>query len=658
MGNGQKRTAYEYDALGRTIRTVHNFDGQSQPFTTAYGYPQSQVSATGLGMVPSSQTFPDNERVDYTYDSGGAQQSIKTTPSNGPQQTIISSILRNSRGQTIAATYGNGAISVYKYNETTNLRLNQIQTAVGGTLTIVGGVPQISGGTTLQNYGYSFDNNGNVIGVTDAVTPTLNASYGYDSLDQLISMTPTGQAALPYIYDRIGNLTGKEGTTQTYYTGGLGHGPHALATAGSLSYNYDNNGNLLSTSNGINTLTNITWNPEDMPTKLVQSGVTINQKSFLGETLWKKVEAGLTSYYLPSLLIEIDSSGIRRYRKYFDDFAERSPDGTLKFYHNDHLGSAALVTNLAGAMIARQAYMPYGSDRFTDPNGTFTPKYQFNFQEKESSGFYDYGARLYSPATGRWLSADWIATDGLNRYAYVANNPLLYTDPTGHQIATPRCPDGGKPPCRNILGPETMNVSASQQDRRARKQERQRIREIEETNGVAATRRRLAQLNNADVVGNALQQATGFSAGRQPTRFAATAGASWGFFSTSLGAGYDEDYGPYVNVDWDFAYKLGTSIPYGDGRVGRVAKKLSRFSFSLPENEPTWGPQLKSPSLSTSIGKMTPEGVKRPSFGIPSSLLKISNGGFRMTFPVQLNIPGHRPLWPGQSTWNSNPPPQ
>src|SRR6185295_790681 len=62
-GNGQRRTSYEYDDLGRTTRTVHNFEGQSKSFVTAFGLPQNQVAATGLGTVLASQTFPDNERV-------------------------------------------------------------------------------------------------------------------------------------------------------------------------------------------------------------------------------------------------------------------------------------------------------------------------------------------------------------------------------------------------------------------------------------------------------------------------------------------------------------------------------------------------------------------------------------------------------------------
>jgi len=419
MGNGSMRIFNSYDALGRTTQTVHKLDGTNYVTLTRYGYPQNP-STPGPGTAVSFQSLPDFERLDFTYDAGGAQQSIKTTPRNGSQQTVVSSVRRNARGQTTQVVYGNGALSTHSYNDATNLRLNQIKTVVGAT--------------TLQDYLYSFDNNGNVTGVTDNVTSTLSATYGYDDkLDQLTSMTPAGQPALPYRYDNLGNLTNKENVTQTY--GGAGRGPHALATSNGVTYNYDANGNLIETRNSNNSVaTSITWNAENMPIQVVQSGVTIYQKFFLGESLWKKVEPNVTTYYLPSMRVE---NGL--FRKFFGGFAERSPDGALKFYHNDHLGSASLVTNASGNLITRQAYMPYGEDRFVDPSGSFTPKYQFNFKEKESIGFYDYGARLYNPSTGRWLSPDSSAADGLNRYVYVRNNPLRFTDPTGHQSCA-ECP--------------------------------------------------------------------------------------------------------------------------------------------------------------------------------------------------------------------------
>ena len=51
------------------------------------------------------------------------------------------------------------------------------------------------------------------------------------------------------------------------------------------------------------------------------------------------------------------------------------------------------------------------------------------------------GARDYDPRLGRWLSADTIVpnpanSQSFNRYAYVYNNPLKYTDPSGRRACS------------------------------------------------------------------------------------------------------------------------------------------------------------------------------------------------------------------------------
>ena len=53
------------------------------------------------------------------------------------------------------------------------------------------------------------------------------------------------------------------------------------------------------------------------------------------------------------------------------------------------------------------------------------------------TGLYNYNARLYDPVIGRFISPDSIVQapfdpQTLNRYSYVRNNPLIYTDPSGH----------------------------------------------------------------------------------------------------------------------------------------------------------------------------------------------------------------------------------
>ena len=50
----------------------------------------------------------------------------------------------------------------------------------------------------------------------------------------------------------------------------------------------------------------------------------------------------------------------------------------------------------------------------------------------EDTGLYDYRARWYDPATGRFASEDpaGFDADDMNLYRYVGNNPMIYTDPS------------------------------------------------------------------------------------------------------------------------------------------------------------------------------------------------------------------------------------
>ena len=106
----------------------------------------------------------------------------------------------------------------------------------------------------------------------------------------------------------------------------------------------------------------------------------------------------------------------------------------LTYLHGDHLGSASLATDVSGAKVSEQRYLPYGGTR----SGEMPTDRQYTGQRWESSlGFYDYVARQFDPTLGRFLQADTIVPDpanpqSLNRYSYTLGNPLRYTDPSGH----------------------------------------------------------------------------------------------------------------------------------------------------------------------------------------------------------------------------------
>ena len=94
-----------------------------------------------------------------------------------------------------------------------------------------------------------------------------------------------------------------------------------------------------------------------------------------------------------------------------------------------------MVTDANGANAETRLYKPWGEPRYP---GGMQPGFGFTGQRGEPAlGLYDYKARFYDPVLGRWIQSDSYVPDkgnpqGLDRYAYVANNPLKYEDSSGH----------------------------------------------------------------------------------------------------------------------------------------------------------------------------------------------------------------------------------
>jgi RHS repeat-associated protein len=86
----------------------------------------------------------------------------------------------------------------------------------------------------------------------------------------------------------------------------------------------------------------------------------------------------------------------------------------------------------------RAWYYAFGETRLS--TGTmFTDRLFTGQRQIAELGIYHYNARFYSPKLGRFLSADTLMSgfaspQNLNRFAYVANNPVRYTDPSGHML--------------------------------------------------------------------------------------------------------------------------------------------------------------------------------------------------------------------------------
>ncbi len=114
-------------------------------------------------------------------------------------------------------------------------------------------------------------------------------------------------------------------------------------------------------------------------------------------------------------------------------------NGALSYLLSDHLGSTSRVTNQGGSRVRIICYNPWGYTQAAWGSGTAAVKYTYTGKELDAgTGLMYYGARYYDPALGRFVQPDTIVPEpgdpqALNRYAYVYNNPLRYTDPSGRR---------------------------------------------------------------------------------------------------------------------------------------------------------------------------------------------------------------------------------
>ena len=108
------------------------------------------------------------------------------------------------------------------------------------------------------------------------------------------------------------------------------------------------------------------------------------------------------------------------------------------YYHTNHLGSTAFVTDQSQTVTQGFLYAPFGeiTTEYAPlwQNGTL-PKYSFNAKElDEETGMYYYEARYYKPPVFTSRDAMFEKYFWMTPYAYCANNPVKYVDPDGEEI--------------------------------------------------------------------------------------------------------------------------------------------------------------------------------------------------------------------------------
>jgi RHS repeat-associated protein len=118
-------------------------------------------------------------------------------------------------------------------------------------------------------------------------------------------------------------------------------------------------------------------------------------------------------------------------------------DGEKFFYHNDHEGTALVVTNENGNKVVDRDFAPFGEKiKTNDREEPYLDETEDGFTGKdwdEDVGLYYYNARWYDASVGRFITEDSVEDpNNPNEYAYCANNPVNNIDPTGHISIKPQ----------------------------------------------------------------------------------------------------------------------------------------------------------------------------------------------------------------------------
>lgn len=408
-----------YDVRGRVLKNARYLTKNGQTYTNQFTY--DNADRVRLTVYPNGGPTLTN-----VFDAGGNLAQVRQV--GGTNTVFYAARGFNALGQLIGINFGNATVTTNDYFPNSK-RLRRV-------------VTYKTGSTNLQNLSYTYDKASNLKSLSDGVyTAAASAALTnlvYDDLHRLTSLTrPAISQTTAFSHTSIGNLAanGEAGAGTYNYGTRL---PHAVKSANGVNYTYDANGNLFSRGSQY-----LLHDPEN---RLVQmsSGTGVSPVSFgysaAGARLWKQgtntLQVWIGAHYEEKqgkTLFHV--LGGDRLVCTFDKFETN----VFEYYHSDHLRSTSILTDRGGQRIQHHEYSAFGRDRFTESSTGFPLSRRYTGQVlDEDTGLYYYNARYYDPQLARFIQPDSIIPDlgnpqSYNRYSYVLNNPLRYTDPNGHQ---------------------------------------------------------------------------------------------------------------------------------------------------------------------------------------------------------------------------------
>lgn len=420
-------TNYFYQRSGKLRQEERTFPSDAT-YVTSFRY-DADGNRSYVG-------YPSGLGVTYTYDFAGRPVSAATASAS-----IITSATYLPFGPARSLMFGNGMSQVIQYDPRYRVTRNSL-----------------SLGSIIAQSDYSYDGAGNITSIQDGTDGGFNRDFGYDDLNRLISAS-SGQSLWgvgSYTYDMMGNmLTSTLGENETVFS-------YAGTTPKLTNETYDAAGNEISTQDvsprnlvafkncvGCSTGTNYEYDSRGVRVTAVGPGrfETFPPTIYTTRHIYSPELRALGQYRFEG---SSEASALSMEFVWFGDrpVAQVDWDG-VKYTFADHLNAPVLQTDLAGNVIWRVEFTPYGepyADRASGEIGLFDYEPQpLRFPGQEATLRDTYNIfRWYRPFFGRYTQPDplmetslqlWLTITrtetAVSTYAYSVGNPLVGSDALG-----------------------------------------------------------------------------------------------------------------------------------------------------------------------------------------------------------------------------------
>lgn len=407
---------FQYDALSRLVSETEIIDGNNYTISYAYGTD---------GRI-SHITYPSGFQVLHNYNQYGYLYELRNDEND---ELIWRAEQMSAKGLLTQEHLGNGLTSNFTFDEETDW----LESVVSS-----------NGITAVQNLSFSFNDIGHLTQRKNN-RHNLTENFQYDNLNRLSTASIVGGTSLTTEYDILGNITYKS-DVGTYFYGENGAGPHQLTRI------VPNTANTCIPS----AITDFEYTSFDKVNQ-IQRGLdktvfsyganrqrTIQKRYYGDDLISTKVHVGILYEKEISNDLTQEIHYIRKGDEVIAVYNKRSDNlNSMHYWHKDHLGSLDVITDENGVIVEELSFDAWGQRRNANdwtPLENAILVYARGYTGHEHLDIFNLinmNGRVYDPVIGRFISPDPFVQDAkelqnYNRYSYVLNNPLSYTDPSGY----------------------------------------------------------------------------------------------------------------------------------------------------------------------------------------------------------------------------------